>query len=228
MMNRRQFTGALAGMAAAGRLGAADGGAARFYLLNAFELRHRDQAARANAWLEKTWLPEISRTHPGPKMVLDAVIATHSPRLLAVLGVATLEESQAAQAALRASLAGDALLDSLSISLLEGAPDSPPIATQNHPTPRYFELRTYRSPVEPQLAVLHRRFAGSGIFPLFCATRPPHITYLIPFDSLAAREQAWDAFNADPEWIEARKQFGRMARVSDISIYRAAAYSPLS
>ena len=30
--------------------------------------------------------------------------------------------------------------------------------------------------------------------------------YLIPFDSLAAREKAWNAFAADEEWIRVRKE----------------------
>ena len=60
----------------------------------------------------------------------------------------------------------------------------------------------------------------------------PNLTYLIPFDSLAAREKAWDAFSADPDWIKARNEsiekFGQIVSVSDIAIYRATPYSPIS
>jgi len=35
----------------------------------------------------------------------------------------------------------------------------------------------------------------------------PNLTYLIPFENLTARDQAWTAVNADPQWIGARAQF---------------------
>ena len=59
----------------------------------------------------------------------------------------------------------------------------------------------------------------------------PNLTYLTPFDSLAAREKAWDAFGADPEWIKVRKEsidrHGQVANVIQIALYRATAYSPI-
>ena len=58
------------------------------------------------------------------------------------------------------------------------------------------------------------------------------MVYLIPFDSLAAREQAWNAFGVDPDWAKARKEsidkYGQLNSVNDISIFRAAPYSPIS
>jgi hypothetical protein len=131
------------------------------------------------------------------------------------------------------------------LSVLQAAPYSPEIVAQKRDKPRYFELRTYHSPTAYQLRALHERFAGpetkifhrSGIFPLFYSStvfgaNMPNLTYLIPFDSLAAREKAWDAFGADPEWVKARKEsidkYGQIVAVSDISIYRAAPYSPVS
>ena len=59
----------------------------------------------------------------------------------------------------------------------------------------------------------------------------PNLTYLIPFDNLAAREKAWDAFSADPEWVKVRKEsidkHGQISSVIQISIFKAAAYSPI-
>ena len=59
-----------------------------------------------------------------------------------------------------------------------------------------------------------------------------NLTYLIPFDSLGAREKAWDKFGADPDWIKARNESidksGQIVAVSDIAIYRATPYSPIS
>jgi len=54
---------------------------------------------------------------------------------------------------------------------------------------------------------------------------------LIPFDNLAAREKAWTAFGADPEWVKVRAESiargGQISSTSQISLYRAASYSPI-
>jgi hypothetical protein len=59
----------------------------------------------------------------------------------------------------------------------------------------------------------------------------PNLTYVIPFENLAAREKAWDAFGADPEWVKVRKEstdkHGQISSVIQISLYRATPYSPI-
>jgi hypothetical protein len=59
----------------------------------------------------------------------------------------------------------------------------------------------------------------------------PNLTYLIPFEDLAAREKAWNAFAADPDWVKARKesidQHGQIVSYNQISLYKAAPYSPI-
>ncbi|HML18322.1 MAG TPA: NIPSNAP family protein [Bryobacteraceae bacterium] len=247
-MRRRKFLPALAGVAAAGPLWPAPDRRTRFYVLETFQLRQGDQVARMNDCL-KAWLPALSKDFAGPKLVLEAVIAPHTPQLLAVIGVATFEETRTALATLTAPLhslgAGEPAFDILNTAVLEAAAYSPEIPAEKRDRPRYFELRTYHSPSGMQLDALHRRFAQtevgvfhrSGIFPLFYSStligaNLPNLTYLIPFDSLAAREKAWDAFSADPEWIKARKEsidkYGQIVSVSDIAIYRATPYSPIS
>ena len=58
----------------------------------------------------------------------------------------------------------------------------------------------------------------------------PNLTYLTPFENLAAREKAWAAFAADPEWIKVRKEsidrHGQISSVIQIALYRATDYSP--
>ena len=36
----------------------------------------------------------------------------------------------------------------------------------------------------------------------------PNLTYMLAFDSLAARESAWNAFGADAEWKDLRSKPG--------------------
>jgi len=104
-------------------------------------------------------------------------------------------------------------------------------------------LRVYHASSGTVLRALHERFAGpetkifarSGIHPVLYSSTiigpdMPNLTYLIPFDSLAAREKAWDAFNTDSEWLKVREESnknGQLVSVSNISIYPAVAYSPV-
>ncbi|HEX8984588.1 MAG TPA: NIPSNAP family protein, partial [Bryobacteraceae bacterium] len=111
-------------------------------------------------------------------------------------------------------------------------------------TPRYFELRVYHSPTQRQLGYVHERFAGPeirifhrvGVHPIFytdtlIGPQMPNLTYMIPFDSLAAREKAWDAFGADPEWAKVRQESiargGQVVSHNSITLWRPAAYSPI-
>jgi hypothetical protein len=130
--------------------------------------------------------------------------------------------------------------------LLEATDYSPEIVPLDPPpkTPRIFELRTYHSPTGRQLRALHERFAGSeirifhrcGVHPILYSStvfgvNRPNLTYVIPFESLAAREKAWAAFGADPEWVKVRKEsiekHGQISSVIQISLFRAMAYSPI-
>jgi hypothetical protein len=133
-----------------------------------------------------------------------------------------------------------------SAALLEATDYSPEIVPPDPPpkTPRIFELRVYHSPTYRQLQALHERFAGPeikifhrcGVHPLFYSStyfgaNRPNLTYLIPFDSLAAREKAWAAFGADPEWVKVRKEsiekHGQISSIIQMSLFRATAYSPI-
>jgi hypothetical protein len=70
-----------------------------------------------------------------------------------------------------------------------------------------WELRTYRG-VAPTLASDHTEICPrSGIRPLLRAANGPDLTYLIPFESLSARDRAWTALNADPRWASACTRF---------------------
>jgi len=72
---------------------------------------------------------------------------------------------------------------------------------------RYFELRAYAGSVD-----LQGIFARAGL--RTHALGP--MRFLIPFDSLEQRSQAWDRFNSDPEWARVRAQL----RLVETTIFR--------
>jgi NIPSNAP len=91
-------------------------------------------------------------------------------------------------------------------------------AARQDTAPRVFELRTYESRNAETLAkkidmfnqaeiALFRSidmtpvFFGENVY----ATRLPSLSYMLTFDTLAAREKAWTAFRTHPEWQRIQK-----------------------
>ena len=70
-----------------------------------------------------------------------------------------------------------------------------------------WELRTYRGAAPALGSHLAQVLPRAGIRPLLREIAGENLTYLIPFEDLTARERAWTAVNADPQWIRARTRF---------------------
>ena len=224
------------------------------YVLQQFYMKHGTQLARGHEFLAA--LSARMKQH-GPVMCLEATIAAHTPQLALITGHPSLADFQKDQSAVfkdkeilgafeKWETADDPPYEHAQQIVLQAAPYSPEVKGLDKApkTPRVFELRVYHSPTWRQLAALHQRFAGpeikifhrSGVHPLFysqTAIGPnmPNLTYLIPFDDLAAREKAWAAFSADEEWVKARKESidkdGQIANVIQVSLFKAAPYSPV-
>lgn len=227
----------------------------RYYVLNQYFLKNGTQMPRLAEWLSKSWLPELNKVHAGPKLVLEALVAPHMPQVATITGYSSIEEAHAIERRVEASAASamaawenapEQPTEHYSSTLLEATAYSPEITPRKEPpkTPRIFELRVYHSPSHRQLAALHDRFAGPeirifhrvGVHPLLYSStvygpQKPNLVYVIPFDDLAAREKAWNAFGADPEWVKVRaesiEKHGQISSVIQIALYRAAAYSPI-
>jgi hypothetical protein len=257
ILDRRHFLGALPALMPAGIAArAADAPRTRFYVFEQYFLEQGTQPARIHEFFSKALLPTMERVHKGPKIFLDAVMTPHLPQVAAIFGVESPEQVWSISKALFADKefsrafdqweTGEAPYVSVSASLLEATDYSPEIAAlEKAPAaPRVFELRVYHSPTYRQNKALHQRFSGAeikifhrvGVHPILYSTtvfgdNRPNLTYLIPFDTLAAREKAWAAFSADEEWVRVRKdsidRSGQISIVSNISLYKATPYSPI-
>jgi hypothetical protein len=237
-------------------VGAETGRKTRFYVLEQFQLEQGPQTSRIHDFFSKALLPALERIHAGPAIFLEAVIAPHLPLVTAIFGVESVSQiwdiSQRLFAGKEFSQAFDAWESGMepylssSAALLEATAYSPEIAPADKPpeAPRIFELRTYHSPTARQRKALDARFRDAeigifhrvGVHPAFYSStvfgaNRPNLTYLIPFDNLAAREKAWNAFSADEEWIRVRRESverdGQITAVIDLSLHRATAYSPI-
>ncbi|MCX6622071.1 MAG: NIPSNAP family protein, partial [Acidobacteria bacterium] len=129
----------------------------------------------------------------------------------------------------------------MEVSLLRAFDSIPQVEAGTEPgaKPRVFELRTYES---NNFHTLHRKikmfddaeiaiFRKTGIHPVFfgetlVGRNLPNLTYMVAFDSLAAREQAWSKFVADPAWLELRGKPG-LADAEIVSIISNSILRPL-
>lgn len=248
----------LAATRPAGAAGATGDRRTGFYVLETFYLQQGAQVARMHDYFSKLALPGLERAqHSGPVIFLESLVAPHMPQMVAIYGFRSLDEmwsvhtramqdADMTKAYEQWEAGAEPPFEQSSAVLLQAAEYSPEIVKPADPpkTPRIFELRVYHSPTWRQLKALHERFAGpeiqifhrAGIHPIFYSStmigpNMPNLTYLIPFDNLAAREKAWDAFGADPEWMKVRKEsvekYGQISSVIQISLFRATPYSPV-
>jgi hypothetical protein len=258
-MNRRSFVEAAGALAVPSPAAAqsAPRSSRRVFVLEQYHLKNGTQPARIHEYLGRTLLPAMKRAGVGPAIFLEALVAPHMPQVASITVYNSIQDAFTARTKMAADpetrkgfdaweTGAEQPYEHVSNTLLEATPYCPEIVAGRKPreSPRIFELRVYHSPTWRQLAALHERFAGPevrifarvGVHPILYSSavfgqNMPNLTYLIPFTDLAAREKAWAAFAADPEWIRVRRESiersGQISSVMQISLYRATAYSPV-
>ncbi len=260
-MNRRsliQTAGSatlLSALASGPAQGQPAGRKTRLYRLDYLYMRQGDQGNRINPCLSSQMPLLTKNIHT--LGVFNALIAPRLPMMLVLSGFTSFEEMETAGERIRQDsgfrtafeqmeTGAEPPFDSADRVLLRPTDFSPEVVPlrEKPKTPRVFELRVYHSPTERQLRYVHERFAGpeikifhrSGVHPILYTDTlvgplMPNLTYLIPFDSLADREKAWDAFSADPEWVKVRAESvakgGQIVAQSNITLLRPTPYSPI-
>jgi hypothetical protein len=102
---------------------------------------------------------------------------------------------------------------------------------------RCFELRTYNVQEGSSIDLLHSRFRDhtTALFKKHGMTivgywqpvaKPNTLIYLLAYKDAAARDAAWAAFGADPEWVKTRTAMQVNVQVDSVFL-SATDYSPL-
>ncbi len=236
-MNRRDVlkTGLAAGIAGASEINASAAAETNhFYELRTYQLRNDIQPAKINDFIQTHFLPHMQKLGVGPIGCFNVVSGQSSPALIVVIDYKSLAEMQSAMAAandkefLKAwrefETASDMPYVRYESSVLK-AFDSHlkvelPAVVEKQPA-RLFELRTYesrnafslRNKVEMFNQEEIKIFRACGMLPVFfgegvIGTRLPSLTYMVGYDNMAAREKAWDAFRANPDWARVKSKPG--------------------
>jgi hypothetical protein len=112
-----------------------------------------------------------------------------------------------------------------------------PAAKNVAPQSRCFELRTYTVRPGSSIDLLHSRFREhtSALFIKHGMTivgywqpveKPDTLIYMLAYKDNAARDAAWSAFNADPDWVKTRTEMQVNVQVENVFM-SATDYSPL-
>ena len=177
----------------------------------------------------------------GPFGAFTAFIAESGPFMILLLTYSSLGEAEHIDEKL-ADVTGYIRYERTLLRAFAGMPELKiPAASRSA---RIFELRTYESndavTLQKKIDMFNNGemqiFQRLGMDPVFFGEalvggRLPHLTYMLAFNDLAARDKAWKAFGSDPEWLKLRAKPGLSDAeiVSNISnmIIRPAAFSDI-
>lgn len=229
--------------------------------LRYFQLRNSadGQMGRSSEFLRQIHMPALERG--GGKLVgaFSNLIAPNGPFLIALSSFGSLAAMDEALQKIAADKQYQKELDALEskgglsyvrmeTTLLRAFASMPEVevpSSDGRRTSRVFELRTYESnnpaTLKRKIAMFESGgeiaiFRRSGLLPVFfgeaiAGRQLPNLTYMVCYDSLAAREKNWSAFGADPEWAKLRVTPGWTDPevVSNISntLLRPLAFSPV-
>jgi len=225
--------------------------------LRYYHLRNGSQAQRTSDFLSKHFLPAAMRLGIGPLGFFGAVIAEGSPFILTLISYPSAEAFVSGMERLTTDKEFQRGFDEynsmtelsyirMENSLLRAFDSMPSIAAPpaGKGAPRIFELRTYESnnvkAAQRKIRMFNEGEAGIfqrlGMAPVFfgetvAGRNLPNLTYMLSFESMAARDKLWGAFSADAEWQKLRAQPGYADAeiVSNISnaILRPLDFSPI-
>jgi hypothetical protein len=230
----------------------------QYFELRRYHLLPGARQRAFGAFVGDVAIPAMNRAGVGPVGAFTVTYGENAPSLLLLLThraldtVVTLRERLAGDA--EYARAGAAVLDAplsdpafvrVESSLLRAIEAMPALevpAGARTPAPRVVELRTYESHSD-RAALNKLKMFNAGEVPLFRRTgltpicfgetvlgaAMPSLTYLLAFADIAARDAAWAAFLADPEWkrLAADPQYREnVSAITDL-ILRPTAYSQI-
>jgi hypothetical protein len=192
-----------------------------FYMRNS----RSDQVQRTTDFIATYYAPASRRAGIGPIGIFSPVIAPDSPFLLVLSGYPSLAAMQASFGELAADAEyqkgwetfnsnPDLAYIRMESTLFRCFDSVPAIETGSADrAPRTFELRTYESDNEMTLQRKIKMFdegeiaifRRNGMQPVFfgearVGPKLPRLTYMLAYENMSGREEAWSAFIADPDW----------------------------
>lgn len=211
-----------------------------FYLRNTTG----DMMGRLTGFLKDTDLPASQKAGASAIGYFASNLAPKAPFVLALRSWASIADVESAQSKVP-QIDGEPLpFLRMETQILKAFDGMPTVAVKAAEKPRVFELRTYESNTA---ATLRKKvgmfndgeisiFKKTGLDPVFfgemiAGPNQPCLTYMLAYDSFAAREENWGKFVSHPEWLKLRATPGLSDGeiVSNISSFflRPLPFSPI-
>lgn len=216
--------------------------------LESFHVADAKQMPRLHAYLGGALLPLLNEIHHRAGICLEAIVAPKTPQALVLASFSSFDEMLATRSRvaahhpiqnMRAELESAGVFTEVRSQVFICTQDRLQFPLDSDRLKAgIFEMRSYHCPAwqagppSTLTAVLHR----AGIRPILNAAfaageHIPQFTFLIPFESLAARQEAWSRLGADPDWIDIEREAakdGLCLKVTAKSIYKLTPYSRLA
>jgi hypothetical protein len=205
------------------------------------------QALHLRSYIADALLPCINQLRNIPRMCLEAIVAPHTPETLVLAVYSSFNEMLAVRTHISSDprvrrawsgIESTQVLDDVRSHVLIVSEESVRFPAESAIVKSgLFEVRTWHAPAwregpPPDVSSVLSRI---GIRPIVggataAGEHLPRFTYVVPFDSLAARQQAWARLEGDAQWREMQREsismYGSGMRTTAKAIYKLAPYSP--
>ena len=226
---------------------AKDGVQRQYFELRRYHLLPGTNKKRVTDFLRDVHIPALNRHGVGPVGVFNVMFGPNKPTLYVLMphksleSVATLssqlltDEEYCQQGAefLNTAMSDPAYVrvESSLMAAFDGMPQLKVPTQTADKKDRIFEWRIYEShsmkAAKKKIEMFNKGgeiaiFLKTGLQPVFfgetlIGPQMPNLAYMVAFDDLAAREQAWDAFRGDPDWKELKAKEEYADTVSNIT-----------
>lgn len=217
---------------AAGGAGRQSGVTRQYYELRRYQLRNGVQPERAKQFFEQHYLPAVKHIAAGPVGLFGSLVSEEGPFWLMLIPYRSfadaehldeklMSDSGFAEAAAEWNRPRDPGFVRYQNTLLRAFEGHPRITSPPAGHSHVFELRTYESndfsTLRRKIAMFNEGemqiFQRLGMNPVFfgeaiVGDRMPHLTYMLAYDDLAARDRLWKSFGSDPAWAQLKSRPG--------------------
>ena len=219
----------------------------RVISLESFCVTDVGQVLHLRSYIADALLPCMDQLRNSPRMCLEAIVAPQTPQTLLLTVYSSFNEMLEVRARIasdphvrraRAEIESSQVLDNVRSHVLIVSEESVRFPAESaFAKSALFEVRTWHAPTwregpPPEVSSVLSRI---GIHPIVAGATAagehlPRFTYVVPFDSLAARQQAWARLDEDAQWTEMQREsiarYGSGVRTTAKAIYKLAPYSP--
>ena len=220
----------------------------RVIACESFSVIDAGQVEHLRFYIVDALLPCMDQLRNSPQMCLEAVVAPHTPQTLLLTVYSSFNEMLeerariASDSRVRRAWAGiesAQVLDDVRSHVLIVNDQSVRFPGESVSVKSgLFEVRTWHAPAwrggpATEVSSVLRRIGADPIVAgaTVAGEHLPRFTYVLPFESLAAREQLWARLDGDAQWMEMQREsvnrFGSGARTTAKAIFKLAPYSPL-